>query len=159
MSHILFAEHASDAKFSECGKYRFWLKRSWNKDQPKLLLIGLNPSTADKDQDDPTIRRVKSLAASNGFGGIYMMNLFPFITPYPKELKPDNGKVENDYWLETVHENQCKTVCFCWGNFSFPERIYEMVERFPDALCFGKNKNGSPKHPLYLKADTKLVKY
>lgn len=124
------------------------------------MLIGLNPSTANEATNDPTIRRVISLARSNGYGGIYMTNLFPMITAYPSELKFDiQALTRNDHWLDIVRFQWCRDVCFCWGNFSVHDRDKWADRLFDDALCFGKNKNGSPKHPLYLKADTKLIKY
>ena len=46
-----------DAKISSDGKYRYSLVREWDKEKPKVLFIGLNPSTADEKTDDPTIRR------------------------------------------------------------------------------------------------------
>lgn len=146
------------AIFSDCGQYRFSLSRTWS-GGATLQLIGLNPSTANAESDDPTIRRIITLAKSNGYGGIVMTNLFPFITAYPKELLADDHYISrNDFVLKAV-KIDCEDVCFCWGNFNFPERIYSVVEMFPDALCFGKNKNGSPKHPLYLKSETKLIKF
>lgn len=147
-----------DAKFSECGKYRFWLSRVWNESKESLMLIGLNPSTANADTDDPTIRRIVSLASANGFGGIYMTNLFPFITAYPEQLKIDRIG-DNDQHMVFVSSSKCEKVCFCWGNFFVYDRDKQMKANFPDALCFGKNKNGSPKHPLYLKSNTQLVKF
>ena len=157
-----------DAKFSDCGKYRFWLKRIWDEELPQLQLIGLNPSTANAETDDPTIRRVagtadrnwlNGLAAANGYGGIWMTNLFPFITAYPSELRTDDiGISLNDFVLRAT-AIYCRDVCFCWGNFDVLGRDKVVMEMFPDALCFGKNKNGSPKHPLYLKSTTELIKY
>lgn len=122
------------------------------------MLIGLNPSTANEDNDDPTIRRIISLAKYNGYGGIYMLNLFPFITPYPSELKIDfeSRLDDNDYWLRTI---KCANVVFCWGNFNVLGRDKIIQLMFPQALCFGKNKNGSPKHPLYLPAITTLIPF
>lgn len=150
-----------DANFSECGKYRFWLSRLWaESEQPKhLMLIGLNPSTADAENDDPTIRRIITLAKNNGYGGIMMTNLFAQITPYPDELDYDIIHEERNYKVLEFISSLCMAACFCWGNFDVRGKGADMVKMFPDSLCFGKNKNGSPKHPLYLKGETKLIKY
>lgn len=46
-----------EAKISKCGQYRYALGRIWNEDSfsaPILVFIGLNPSIADADIDDPT---------------------------------------------------------------------------------------------------------
>jgi len=46
-----------NATFSSCRTYRYSLSRIWDKKKKYALFIGLNPSTANKDADDPTIRR------------------------------------------------------------------------------------------------------
>src|SRR3954470_12052751 len=74
------------AIFSDDRKYRYCLFRQWDIDAPVVMFIGLNPSTANETQDDPTIRRVCKFAFDWGFGGVYMMNLFAWVTAYPQEL-------------------------------------------------------------------------
>nr|WP_252726063.1 DUF1643 domain-containing protein [Acinetobacter indicus] len=54
------------AEISECSKYRYSLWRIWDKDKPIFTFIGLNPSTADHVQDDPTITRCINFAKSWG---------------------------------------------------------------------------------------------
>ena len=160
MGNTLFIDEQSGAKFNQERTERYFLYRKWDLEKHNLMLIGLNPSTANEETDDPTIRRIISLARSNGYGGIYMTNLFPMITAYPSELKFDvEAVIRNDYWLEIVYFQWCRDICFCWGNFNVLERDRHIEQLYPSGLCFGKNKNGSPKHPLYLKADTKLIKY
>lgn len=150
------------AEFSKCGTYRYALWRIWDIKLPMGMLIGLNPSTANKKMNDPTITRLGSkngLMRANGFGGMFMTNLFAQVTPYPEMLEvTEKGVSVNDEWLQEVNLH-CETVIFCWGNFKVKGRDLEMKEMFPSAMCFGKNRNGSPKHPLYLKADTKLVNF
>jgi hypothetical protein len=152
----LKVEVGAGAEFTECGAYRFSLWRIWRLDLAPVMLIGLNPSTANGKTDDPTIRRIRTLCRENDFGGFYMTNLFPFITPYPEELEvAKQFLVLNDVILKQVR-SLCCGVVFCWGNFKTHGRDEQMKTMFPDALCFGKNANGSPKHPLYLKSDTLL---
>lgn len=156
------SEHRNGAKFSDDGKHRLALWRIWDGDKPKLMLIGLNPSKADAKIDDPTIRRVKNLAAFNGYGGVFMVNLFSYISTNPKLLKHEAEATHQNNIAVQLAKIDCDDVCFCWGNFNLDfiiSRGILMKATFPDALCFGKNKNGSPKHPLYLKGDTVLVKY
>jgi hypothetical protein len=47
------------ATISDCGRYRYALGRRWD-DGPTACWVMLNPSTADADVDDPTIRRCVS---------------------------------------------------------------------------------------------------
>ena len=61
-----------DAKISSDGKYRYSLVREWDKEKPKVLFIGLNPSTADEKTDDPTIRRCIGFAKSQILSALKM---------------------------------------------------------------------------------------
>jgi hypothetical protein len=157
------------AEFSECGKYRYQLWRIWDNHLPKAMCIGLNPSTANAEDDDNTIRNLCGLLIGNGFGGLYMMNLFALISPYPEDLRvcPDPIK-DNDVWLRST-QLQSDCLIFCWGSFKQAEHRSKKIITdvlIPNAMpfsyqpfCFGRNKNGSPKHPLYLKQTTKLIPY
>lgn len=149
-------EMIKQAIFSPCGKYRYLLTRIWDESLPFAMCVGLNPSTANAENDDPTIRNLIRLLRNNGYGGLYMANLFGLISPDPDALRCPDPVGENDLWLEKNKES-CEDVIFCWG--AFKQAVYRSQRirmMFPEALCFGKNANGSPKHPLYLKADTKL---
>ena len=72
------------AEFSPCQKYRYKLWRIWDNTLPLVMFIGLNPSTANEINDDHTVSNVGKIAKSNGYGGFYMMNSFPFISTDPK---------------------------------------------------------------------------
>ena len=91
MTNILNLFHnrfdLAGAHFEDDRQYRYLLWRNWDELKPKIMFIGLNPSTANEEKDDPTIRRVCIFAKKWGFGGVYMANLFPFVTAYPKELE------------------------------------------------------------------------
>jgi hypothetical protein len=139
---------------------RYSLERIWDRSLPMVMFVGLNPSTANASEDDPTIRRVRNFAKSWGFGGICMVNVFPMITPDPSKLKLINI-AKNDEEIKRVSSN-CAEVVFCWGNFKEPVqtgRVGMFKKWFPEAKCLGKNANGSPKHPLYLRADTQLIQF
>lgn len=156
----LIEDNRSGAIFSECRNYRYALWRIWDESKPLVMFIGLNPSTANEASDDPTIRRVKSMAKTWGYGGVYMMNLFAWVTAYPEELKscidPIGGNIE---WLYRISQ-RCDKVVFAWGNFKEAEqRAKEVATTFPNAYALHVNKNGSPKHPLYVKSDVIPVPY
>ena len=166
--NLLFESMVDDkgAIFSDCGKYRYCLWRVWDSSKPMVMCIGLNPSKATKIKPDPTITRVIDLTKSSGYGGFYMMNLFAFITPYPKELKKCIDPLgDNNKWLTDI-TGKCSDVVFCWGAFNilslvvrFKERVEFMIEMFPDAYCFGYTKGGEPRHPLMLKKHTPLIRF
>ena len=146
------------ALLSKDKKYRYSLKRIWDNDKPKVLFIMLNPSLADNYKDDPTIRRLIKFAKLYGYGGFYVGNLFSYITPYPSEL------LDKDLMFskKNIHEIKkmtglTKDVVYGWGNsFEEPEWLKQIIS---NPKCFGKNKNKTPKHPLYLSYNNKLVDY
>ena len=149
------------AEFSACGKYRYALWRIWDETLPLVMVIGLNPSKADSQEDDNTIKRVRAIATNNGYGGFYMTNCFAYISTHPKKLLTQGGNALNDEWLVKVRA-LCKDVIFAWGNFKvvrFMERDIQISKMFPDALALFVNKNGSPKHPLFCRAKTIPVPY
>jgi hypothetical protein len=148
----------SYATFSPCRKHRYVLTRIWDHEKPPVAFIGLNPSTANESQDDPTIRRVVRFSRSFGYGRVNMLNLFSYVTPYPHLLKECEDPIGyNDEYLKYYCRNT--DVVFAWGNFDVFGRDKEVMKFFPIAYCLGKNKNGSPKHPLYLRSDTQLIKF
>src|SRR5262245_19133112 len=75
-----------EALISPCGLYRYWLTRTWDNSLRRVCWVMLNPSTADAEQDDPTIRRCVGFARSWGAGGIIVVNLFAFRASDPKAL-------------------------------------------------------------------------
>jgi hypothetical protein len=144
------------ASFSTCEKYRFSLWRIWNEGLPKAMCIGLNPSTANADKDDPTINNLKRALSKLGFGGFVMVNCFPIISSKPDILKGidinDPENTDNHYFISDLAE-ECQEVIFAWGNFDIVsekgiDKRWEAM--FANAKCFGKNKNGTPCHPLAL---------
>ena len=158
MSNLLF-NTGSGAKFSDCGKYRFALWRIWDENKPLVMFIGLNPSTANAYTDDATIRRVKRFAADWGYGGVYMMNCFPYISTDPQQLKDFGNTSENDKWMHDI-AGKCSMIIFAWGNFEIARaRGKELAALFPGAHALQINKNGSPKHPLYCAGDLKPILY
>lgn len=141
------------AEFSEDGKYRYRLWRIWDDRKPLAMCIGLNPSTANANKDDATIRNLIQMLSKLGYGGFYMMNLFAYISSNPNDLLsiiPADKQGDNENHLADV-EKLCDHVIICWGNFKqAQERIKEVLPRYPQAKCFGKNLNGTPFHPRAL---------
>lgn len=151
------------AEFSNCRNYRYALWRIWDKSKPLVMFIGLNPSTANETESDPTIKSVWRIAKNNDYGGVYMMNCFPYVSTDPAKLKDGLTLETNTNNLEKLKAigAKCKDVVFAWGNFKEVDEYTSglLSFLFPDAKALYVNKNGSPKHPLYCKSDTKLVEY
>ena len=137
-------------------RYRLW--RFWDEDRPLVLFLLLNPSVGDATQNDPTIKRLIYFAQTHEYGGFYLGNLYAHITPYPKKLvrmnlNPEEQNIEHIKNMLFL----CKDVGYAWGNHGhLPQWLSTLVEQ---PLCFGQNKNGSPKHPLYLAKSTRLIPF
>ena len=80
------ADMERSANFSRCRRYRYALWRRWAPGDDYVLLVGLNPSTADHRRDDPTIRRCIGFARDWGYSGLCVANLFAFRATYPRDL-------------------------------------------------------------------------
>lgn len=150
------------AAISDCNKYRYSLWRIWDKDKPLFTFIGLNPSTADHIQDDPTITRCINFAKSWGGGGIYMANLFAYRATDPQEMMSQEDPIgsENDTYLKQLYEKSEKIIA-CWGNNgSYQQRSNTVKKLLQDKLYYLElNKTGEPKHPLYIHSSTQIKPY
>jgi hypothetical protein len=150
---------SQNARLSRCHSYRYSLWRSWNRGSGTVVFIGLNPSTADHAQDDPTIRRCVRFAKDWGYESMTIVNLFAYRATIPEDMKTAQDPVgpRNDYWLKKTVKSADLAVA-CWGNHgSFLARDKTILRSFANLHCIGQNKSLQPAHPLYLKADLKPV--
>jgi len=160
---------SNDALISPGKDYRYWLTRFTTGGGPPQLLpssaifVMLNPSTADARKDDPTIRRCRKFAGDWGYAGLIVINLYAYRAKDPKDLFKAWNPVgpANNYWLTSFGTDN-DIIC-AWGNHAKADRVKwfvkEMARVNARMFCFGTNKNGSPKHPLYLKGDTPLEEW
>lgn len=124
-----------------------------------LMVIGLNPSTADETQDDPTIRRCINFAKAWGFGALCMTNIFAWRDTDPEKMKSTAEPIgaENDR-----HLIECASgagmILAAWGKHgSHLARASYVLQILPPVHALAINKDGSPKHPLYVRADAEPV--
>ncbi len=159
---------ATDAIFSDDGLYRYALMRRWEEGRRTLVVIGLNPSTADKLNDDPTIRRCISFAKRERCAALTMLNLYALRSTSPDVLWTHVDPVgpENDATIRRLAWGDAVIVVAAWGADGgsgialFGGRRPEAVRRIVPALnCWGTTKDGYPRHPLYLRSDAPLVPY
>jgi hypothetical protein len=154
--------HAKGAIFSDDRKYRYRLWRVWDINKSSVLFIMLNPSTADENVLDPTVRRCLGYAMKWGYGRIDICNLFALRATNPKELyKSDDpiGPDNNRYIVETA--NECDKTILAWGNHGeLDDRYIDVIELLKDtAFILAKTKSLQPAHPLYLKGDLLPVRW
>jgi len=154
----------SRADISADGLYRYSLSRFWDEAERYALFIMLNPSTADAEVDDPTIRRCISFAKREGCGGLRVVNLYALRATNPDALwrAEDSVGPDNDGHLRTAitHASMSGSpIIAAWGAHAKPHRVYR-VKQMPGmevATAFGFTKAGAPRHPLYVKGDAPLV--
>jgi len=154
------------AAFSADRRYRWWLQRCWNPEQPQLLFIGLNPSSADAERDDPTLRRLIGFARGWGFGGLAVVNLFARCSASPAVLRRSSDPVgaENDCWLQRSTA-AAEALWLGWGNggawrqrdqqvleLVLPQLVEPQLGTAVPLLAVGLTASGQPRHPLYAPA-------
>lgn len=154
-----------EAVISDCGLYRYTLHRPPEVRHPErstAALVMLNPSTADATQDDPTIRRCRGFARAWGCAGLTVLNLYALRSPDPAALwkAVDPIGPENDDYLRRIAREYGDVVC-AWGGNAKPDRVATFLRIMARAAarlwCLGMTKDGSPRHPLYVRADQPLV--
>jgi hypothetical protein len=165
------------AHLSEDGIHRYSLFRKWgNHGKGTALFIMLNPSTADWEVDDPTIRRCIKFAQRENFHSLDVINLFSYRATKPNDL--DYTRLNDDTSLTITREKIRQTKIFdkiicAWGASSskFDSKIKRArdlqiwwikqtaIEHNKKLFCLGLTKNNDPRHPLYLKSDSPLIPF
>jgi hypothetical protein len=156
-------EMVAGATFSSCRKWRYSLWRVWDKQKQMVTFIGLNPSTATENENDPTITRCINFADAWGYGGMYMANIFAYRATDPKKMKAFSDPVgkKNDQWLIKMSQTSAITVA-AWGAHGMHLNRGDQVVRLLKGMqlyCLGRTQNNQPRHPLYLCKDLKPVGY
>lgn len=154
------------AVFSKDRKYRFYLRRVWDRKRPCITYVMLNPSTADAFKNDPTVGRCQERATKLGFGSFAVVNIFAYRSTQPnaltlKQIEPIGEG--NDEWIRFAALEATK-VMIGWGNHGKFNSRGDMVSALLDAegiqlWCLGQNKGGAPIHPLYQAYATQLRRY
>jgi hypothetical protein len=154
--------------FSADRRYRYLLIHRWEPELPErpCMWIALNPSIADESRLDNTLTRIRSFSTVAGFNVFYVVNLFALVSTDLRAMKrhPEPVGKDNDVHIDRIAA-QFPTIFVAWGaNGRHLDRdrgvlgLLARLERL-DLLCFGTNKNGSPKHPLHLSGKLKPVVY
>lgn len=184
------------AEISPCGTYRYRLWREWRLHpapaqwdmwvdhagkpiidgagkqlgEPKsCVFIMLNPSTADGEQDDPTIRRCVGFAKAWGYDRLEVLNLFAYRATKPKELlalthdRDPVGEHNIRAFQRAVFPSRTVGVIVCaWGahgaHLGQDETVLGWIGD-QRRYALGLTKEGHPRHPLYVQSDAPLVAF
>lgn len=162
-------ETPQGAVFTRDRLHRYTL---WRRFQPQaeigrmIAFIGLNPSTADETQNDPTVRRCIGFAQDWGYDGMVMLNIFAYRATDPTVMKA----IENPIGRRNTRAIRCtahavdRVIC-CWGvhgahrNRGPAIRNLLLKDGISHVFHLGLTQSGHPKHPLYLRSDTTPVRW
>lgn len=145
--------------------YRYWLGRDWGSIAfgDYVLWVMLNPSTADAEKDDPTIRKCIGFTRRFGYQRLVVVNLFAFRATDPRELADQEllaGDIvgpRNDEFITELGLRAAVIVC-AWGAFEGVDvaararAVDPLLPRYSDRVpcCLGYSKAGAPRHPLMM---------
>ena len=163
-----WAPGAGDAAFSQCDRYRWWLRRRWEWPRcDEMAFIGLNPSTADKFTDDPTVARCVRRAMRAGKSGMWMLNAFAFRATDPRDMlrqRDPVGQINDRHILDVCKLEQVSEVVLCWGGLGRAlersAKLLKLLEPVQHKLRYlDLTRGGEPRHPLYLRNDLELKRW
>lgn len=159
---------ATAALISDCGRYRHWLRREWSGPgwghAGSVVFVMLNPSTADANVDDPTIRKCVGFAQRLGYGGIYVVNLCDYRATKPADLRAAVFPVSKECDHHIAEVARDRDVICAWGTWGapYPHRvraIREPLHRANSVRALKLTKQGHPQHPLYIPYDVRPVEF
>jgi len=151
---------ARTAVVSPDGRYRYALHRTWAPERSTMLWVLANPSNADAAVDDPTLRRCVRFAHDHGCGGVAVVNLWAWRATRPADLAgvADPVGPDNDGWIASLGRQVDGPVVLGWGVQRARSRVASVLELLADRPkhCLGVTRDGHPRHPLYVRAETRL---
>ena len=158
------------ARFSDCGRYRQALTRDWTPagQTPRtILFIGMNPSVAAAEVSDPTCHRELMFARDWGYTRYFKGNILDWRATSPRDIPADPALACSPANIPALVQmaEEAETVVLAYGKLH--ARFQPVVQSVLDAMagtgkplrCLGLNKDGSAKHPLYLRKDTPLMDF
>lgn len=164
MLTIVTNSSKGSATFDITRCYRYCLTRSWpdtRQTHHQVTFIMLNPSRANADQDDPTIRACLQFAQHLGYTQLTVVNLFAYRTPHPSDLQQASDPIgpDNDRHLIAATQSAEKVI-LAWGNWGTlmnrAKAVVTLLSPYRHKLyCLGRNCTEQPRHPLYIKRTTK----
>lgn len=125
------------------------------------MFVLLNPSTADAENDDPTLRRCIGFAQAAGAGALTVLNLFAFRATKPADLwqAADPIGPETDAHIAQAVEGASMTIAG-WGTHGArrPDRVHHVSTLIgPELSALAVTKDGHPRHPLYIPASARAL--
>jgi len=151
------------------NKTRFVLGEKGSK---PLVCFGVNSSTAEPDDLDPTLTIVRNQSVAKKFKGWIMLNLYPQRATNPEDMDQELDRSAHKKNLDCIKkiflEHPNATIWAAWG-CNITRRVYlkrclkEIVSLVPRSTKWvrkGRLVGGRhPHHPLYLSGDLSFVSF
>ena len=154
----------NECVFSPDRHHRYTLIHRWDEllnPDKGIAWICLNPSTADENQLDPTLRRIRDFSATWGYSFFVMLNLFAWRATQPADMRAATDPIgpDNDRWI--AHWSaKVDRVMLGWGehgaHLARDQQVLAYLDR-SKTFCLERNASGQPKHPLYVSKKNKPV--
>jgi hypothetical protein len=174
MTALLDLPPTRSAVISEDGRYRYHL-RPIIPGGGRLVatFIMLNPSTADHEVDDPTIRKCIGFCRRWGCGELHVVNLFAVRATDPADMRKASDPVgpENIDWVRRAVNRTAypsgpadRDIVVCaWGTHgSYMDQdltVLGWIEGVCKPMALGITRDGHPRHPLYVPYRADLVSF
>lgn len=152
------------AELSPCGRFRFRLSRTWSEHWPVCAWLMLNPSTADAERDDPTMLRLMAWARAWNYGGVEVVNVFPYRASKPSALwgwlrgargfdtEGRDEAIEANLWhIADISKNAALRLVGFGAEAAkrHPDHVRAALAAFREGtFCLGNNSLGWPLHPM-----------
>ena len=149
------------------SEYRYILG---TRGQKPLICIGINPSTAQPDDLDNTLKSVQRIALGNGYDSFLMFNVYAQRATDPdameKVCNPLLHRENMEAFRYVLSLSGSPAIWAAWG--AVIEKRGYLKDCLRDMLDIGRKygaqwycagaitKKGHPHHPLYLRKDEKL---
>ena len=143
-------------------RYRRRLRRVWfpgaGRNPPggdrAILFVGMNPSTADAEEDDRTCRREQMIARRLGFNRYLKANILDVMATRPGDIPRDLLQARTDQSLEEIRRmvQEAEWIVLAHGNLPpwFAQAVLETYEAIRDSgkpvAVFQFNRNDGPTH-------------
>jgi hypothetical protein len=157
----------ADAIFDAERKNRLRLRRIWNERLPQLAWCLTNPSKAGERVDDPTVRKLQTYTRLLGFGGISLVNVFPWCATNPKEIHKREETEElivQNLGMIQGEADTCEMMICGWGRNglidSRSNRVRAWLLKYrAKVYALRLLRDGEPEHPLYLPKHLKPIPF
>lgn len=156
-----------DAYFSDDGRFRLVLLRVWDESLPRLAVVGLNPSTAGKEHDDPSMRKIVGFAIRHSYGSVVMVNLSDYCATDPRNLFAAGCPRSEHCDTHIVEAVRGRDTLVAWGSNTRREPmkaraasvLWMIRQHSPRVMALKVTTDGIPHHPLMIPYSARLTMF